>query len=247
MDIPILFAFTAGIVAAFNPCGVAMFPAYVGYQFGSSRGLTNPVSANPLRLLVKGLSLGVLVTAGFIIVFGTVGLVLALGGRFIGPILPISGLFVGLIISILGLWLLWTGRVMKLSSLDRVSFGRIGGAWQTFLFGVAYAIVSLSCALPVFLAAIGIIVGSGISVGGTLNIAVGALAYGLGMGAIMTGVTVVALFFEDATTRLVSRLLPWVDRVGKIAMVFAGIYITYYWSLGKGREILLLRLDQLFS
>ena len=80
-----------------------------------------------------------------------------------------------------------------------------------------------------------------------MNIAVGALAYGLGMGAIMTGVTVVALFFEDATTRLVSRLLPWVDRVGKIAMVFAGIYITYYWSLGKGREILLLRLDQLFS
>ena len=247
MDIPIVFAFSAGIVAAFNPCGIAMFPAYVGYQLGSSQGLPNPVSSNPLRLLAKGLFLGVLVTAGFIVVFGTVGFVLAFGGRFIRPILPVAGLFVGLIISILGLWLLWTGHVMKLPSLARLSFGRIGGAWQTFLFGVAYAIASLSCALPIFLAAIGIIVGSGVSVGGTLNIAVGTLAYSLGMGAIMTGVTVVALFFEDATTRLVSRLLPWVDRVGKIAMVFAGAYITYYWSVGKGKELLLLRLEQLFS
>ncbi len=148
MDIPIFFAFTAGIVAAFNPCGVAMFPAYIGYQFGSSRGLKTPVSSNPVRLLVKGLVLGVLVTTGFIIVFGAVGLVLALGGRFIGPLLPISGLFVGLMITVLGSWLLWTGRVMKLSSLDGVSFGRIGGAWQTFLFGIAYAIAS-SQVIPV--------------------------------------------------------------------------------------------------
>ena len=34
-DIPIAFSFSAGIVAAFNPCGGAMLPAYIGYQIGS--------------------------------------------------------------------------------------------------------------------------------------------------------------------------------------------------------------------
>ena len=30
------FAFGGGLVAAFNPCGAAMFPAYVGYQLDAA-------------------------------------------------------------------------------------------------------------------------------------------------------------------------------------------------------------------
>ena len=34
VDIHLFFAFSAGAAAAFNPCGAAMFPAYVGYHIG---------------------------------------------------------------------------------------------------------------------------------------------------------------------------------------------------------------------
>ena len=74
LEIPFVFAFSAGLVAAFNPCGAAMFPAYVGYQldaFATERTLLGSV--------IQALLLGLAVTAGFIVVFGGVGIVLALG------------------------------------------------------------------------------------------------------------------------------------------------------------------------
>ena len=65
LSVPIYFAFTAGIIAAFNPCGMAMFPAYVGYQIGSISG-----SNSVLRLTITGLTRGVAVTLGFVTVLG---------------------------------------------------------------------------------------------------------------------------------------------------------------------------------
>ena len=49
MDVSLLFALSAGMVAAFNPCGAAMFPAYVGFQLGSSTE-----SDNIFLILLKG-------------------------------------------------------------------------------------------------------------------------------------------------------------------------------------------------
>ena len=34
---PLGFAFAAGVAAAFNPCGFAMLPAYMGLYMGSAR------------------------------------------------------------------------------------------------------------------------------------------------------------------------------------------------------------------
>jgi len=31
----LIFTFSSGLIAAFNPCGVLMFPAYIGYQLKS--------------------------------------------------------------------------------------------------------------------------------------------------------------------------------------------------------------------
>ena len=118
---------------------------------------------------------------------------------------------------------------------------------STFLFGIAYALASVSCALPIFLAAIGIVVGSGLTVGTFLNVVLGSLSYSLGMGIVMTGVTLSALFFENSLSRIISRATVYVDILGKIAMLSAGIYLIWYWLMGDGRIILELRVDQLIS
>ena len=90
MDVSILFAFTAGTVAAFNPCGAAMFPAYVGFHLSKSSS-----SRSPLFILLKGLSIGFTLTIGFVVVFGVFGIFLALGFRLFGSLLPFIGLGIG--------------------------------------------------------------------------------------------------------------------------------------------------------
>ena len=240
MDVSILFAFTAGTVAAFNPCGAAMFPAYVGFHLSKSSS-----SLSPFFILIKGLFIGLTLTIGFVVVFGVFGILMALGFRLFGSLLPFIGLAIGTSIFLTGLWLLLTKRSLAVNVFGDLSFGSFRGINQTFMFGIAYALASLSCALPVFLSAVGIVVGSGVSVVGVANVVVGSLAYSLGMGLIMMSVTVSVLYFEDATQRLVGILIPYVELIGKLSMVVAGAYIIVYWLIGDGAELLQYRLGQI--
>jgi cytochrome c biogenesis protein CcdA len=240
MTITVLFAFAAGLIAAFNPCGAAMFPAYVGFQLSKRQE-----SQNFFKVILNGLNLGLFVTLGFISVFGVFGLIFALGGTFLTTALPIIGLLVGIIVIVTGIFLI-ISRKNLVFKLPFSQMGNLNTSKQTFLFGVAYALASLSCALPVFLAAIGVVIGTGLNTSSVLNILIGTLSYSMGMGLIMTGVTLSVLFFEDATSRMVNRIIPLFSLVGKLAMIFGGIYIVWYWALGSGRELLALRIVELF-
>lgn len=241
IDVPILFAFSAGLAAAFNPCGAAMFPAYVGYQLGTLETETNPVKSG-----LMGILLGLSATAGFIVVFGLVGVVLAAGGRVVGQFLPFVGLGIGVIIAGTGLWLLVTRRKIAIMSASRVNLGQGKGLRSVFLFGIAYATASLSCALPLFLVAVGIVAGQTLSAGGVAETIVGSVVYGLGMGAVMVGATLGIVFFKELVSRWIRVMMLYVEPVGKLAMVGAGLYLVYYWSLGKGSDLLALRAEQLF-
>lgn len=241
IDVPLAFAFSAGTVAAFNPCGAAMFPAYVGYQLGSAEGEQNPVVA-----ALKGIMLGLAATAGFIVVFGLVGLILAAGGRAVGDILPFAGLGVGVIIAGLGLWLLISRKKIGIMAASRLNMGGGKGLKQVFLFGIAYAVASLSCALPIFLAAAGVVVGQSFSAGGFAETIIGSLAYGLGMGVIMIAAAVGIVFFKGLVQGLIRKIFPLIEPVGNLAMVGAGAYLIYYWTAGTGRELLDLSIEQYF-
>jgi len=247
MDIPIFFAFTAGMVAAFNPCGAAMFPAYVGYQFGSTHSTSKRGAISTLGLVLQGVGLGTTVTFGFIAVFGGVGMILALGGRFIAPVLPVVGLMVGISITTAGFWLLISKKTLTFTIFAGTRLGGLDGGDRTFLFGIGYALASLSCALPVFLAAVGIVFGAGLSSGGVLKVLFGSLVYSLGMGCVMTCVTIAALFFERSITALLAGVLPWMERVGNFVMVMAGLYIVYYWLAGAGKDVLIFRVQQFLA
>jgi cytochrome c biogenesis protein CcdA len=247
MDIPVLFAFSAGVVAAFNPCGAAMFPAYVGYHIGGIQEHERGSKLYLVKILLRGFRLGFLVTVGFLSVFGSIGILLSVGAGFLAPILPFVGLAVGVSITFLGLWLLITGKNIAFISMSTVKVGGFNGGMSTVLFGCGYALASLSCALPIFLAAVGIVVGAGLSSGRTLQIVFGTISYSLGMGIVMTGITLTALLFEEAISRLITQLLGWINIVGKLTMVVAGLYINFYWLIGEGSEVLWMRMETLLQ
>ena len=240
-DVAFWFAFTAGVAAAFNPCGAAMFPAYVGYQLD-----TATVERHPLASGARGVVMGLAVTAGFLVVFGGVGLVLALGGRLIGKFLPFLGLGVGVAIMALGLWLIISRRKIGIMAAGRVDLGGGKGIRQVFLFGIAYAIASLSCALPIYLAAVGIVIGQTLSAATFIDTILASVTYGIGMGSILMAATLGVVFFKEIVQKGMRKIFPLIEPIGNLAMVGAGAYLIYYWTAGSGSELLRLRAGEIF-
>ena len=60
---PLLYAFTLGLVAAVNPCGFPLLPAYLSLFVGED------TVGRPQRNL-RALGAGASVAAGFVVVFG---------------------------------------------------------------------------------------------------------------------------------------------------------------------------------
>ncbi|MGH2669170.1 MAG: cytochrome c biogenesis CcdA family protein, partial [bacterium] len=60
IDAPLALGFAAGMVAAFNPCGFAMLPAYVSWFLGleTNEG-QQPAQAGVFRSLAVGASVSV--------------------------------------------------------------------------------------------------------------------------------------------------------------------------------------------
>jgi len=233
MEIPIIFAFFSGMAAAFNPCGAAMLPAYIGFQLGTYKSGENLIS-----LMIHGISFGLLSTLGFISLFSLVGVILITGGYFIGKFLPIFGLITGLSICGIGIWLVFTNTNISIQSASKVNLGNTQGIWNMYIFGIGYGIASLSCALPLFLVAVGLIAGTSLSSGKIIETIIGCIIYGLGMGVVLILTSIGTIFFKQAISATINKLMKYIEIIGKLGMIVAGSYLIYYWILGKGSGLI---------
>ncbi len=220
---PLGFAFAAGMASAVNPCGFAMLPAYLGLYLGSNQ------EAPPKHQLGKALLVGLSVTAGFVVLFGTAGLIIAIGARSaIVGILPWLGLGIGIILAVTGAWMVGGGKLY--SGLAARAASRIGDPSQVspkgyFLFGLSYGTASLGCTLPIFLT----VVGTSLAVS-DLGASFGQfLLYALGMGLVIMALTLGLAVAKGAMVGAVRKALPYVQPVGAWLMVIAGAYIVFYW------------------
>jgi cytochrome c-type biogenesis protein len=224
--LPLGIAFGAGMVAAVNPCGFAMLPAYLSLYLGTEEESFSERSA--AKRLLRALLVGSLVCSGFVVLFGAAGLVISAGGSFLLGATPVLGVLVGEALVVLGLWML-VGRSMNSGSFGRLA-ARLGdpgkvGPRGFFVYGLAYGAASLGCTLPTFLA----VVGSAIAAGGVAEGAWRFVVYGLGMASVLVTLTVaLALFKANFLTR-VRKAVPYVQRASAVLLVLAGAYVLYYW------------------
>lgn len=238
----ILFAFFAGLVAAFNPCGAAMFPAYVGYQLEISEAIYNPY-----RLILHGLFVALITTLGFIFVFSGIGILLGFTSWFLIDLMPFLGFGVGLTILLVGLFLLISKKKFGILIASRVNFAEGKGVFRLFLFGVGYAVASLSCALPVFIAAIGISIGKGDpNFGGFIEVIFATFVYAIGMGTTILFATVGVISIKGAAIILIKKVFPYFEIVGNLLMIAAGAYIIYYWLFGTGQALMQIKINTIF-
>ncbi|MBI4338961.1 MAG: cytochrome c biogenesis protein CcdA [Chloroflexi bacterium] len=230
LEIPVAYAFGAGMVATVNPCGFVMLPAYVAYHLGLADD-----TVHPFWRAARGMAMGLMATLGFVVLFGAVGAVIAAGGRVLIRFFPYAGLAIGISLVVLGLYLLFTGRHLGLLVASRVQGPqKLKGAGQFFLFGLAYGLCSLGCTLPVFL----VVVFSALAAGKFLSGFVQFISYGLGMGLVLVVMTLGVVFFKEALSQGLRAFMPYVEKVGNLALVAAGTYLVYYWTLGKGAALL---------
>ncbi|MER3545379.1 MAG: cytochrome C biogenesis protein [Chloroflexota bacterium] len=221
MNLPDLaFAFSAGMLATVNPCGFALLPAFIAYTLGTNE--TGFDGRPLLRRAGEGLILGLLVTLGFLAVFVGVGLVVSAGGRWLVRAFPWLAVAVGLILVGLGLWLL-SGRSLYLNIAAPQPDLRRRGVRSLFLFGVAYAVASLSCTLPVFL----VVVGGALAAGGLLPGLTQFISYGVGMGTVLIAISIGAAAFKGAVAARLRLVMPYVTRLSALLLILAGGYLIY--------------------
>ncbi len=218
------FAFVAGAVATVNPCGFAMLPAYLGLYLGEQDA--DHISL-PSRLR-RAMWVGSIMTAGFILLFGTAGIAIGAGAQSITEYVPWIGLGIGIILAIVGSWLLSGGNLY--SGLALRAAGAMGSPGRTgargyFVFGLSYGIASMSCTLPIFLA----VVVSTFAVSGIVAATGQFILYALGMGSVIMLLTLGIGVFKGAMVGSLRKALPYMHPISAVLMISAGSYIVYYW------------------
>jgi cytochrome c biogenesis protein CcdA len=227
--LPFGYAFGAGLLAAVNPCGVLLVPSLVAYYLGES---SSGVGEDWVDRAGRALLFGMMATVGFLCLFALVGTVFAASGRALGEWFPRGGLAVGVGLAALGVWTVISGQAIGMASAGRaMGVVRLApGPRSPFLFGAAYGVASLACTLPVFL----VVVGTALTAGGFGAGAAQFVAYGLGMGSMLTTVILAAAFFSSAVTRTLKGVLPYMHRAGASLLVGAGLFMIYYWLSPAG-------------
>lgn len=219
---PIALAFTAGMVATFNPCGFSLLPAYIGVFVSGDR-----TAERTDRRLIRALGVAAAVSVGFVIVFAVVGIVIdsiASGAR---RQLPWITIVIGGMLILAGLATIagWKPR-LPIAAPD-LARGRQGvGAMVGY--GATYAIASLSCTIGPFLA----VTGTALSQSAVEGIAT-YVAYALGMGSIILTLSVASTIAHNTVANHMRRLSRAAPRLGGALMVLAGGYAAWYgrWEL----------------
>lgn len=219
IDAPLAYAFTTGMVATVNPCGFAMLPAYLGFFLGAE----DDHDRDLLSGLVRGLVVGAAVSAGFLVVFALTGLVVSWTSIGVGEISPWFTVAIGAVLVVGGIAFIrgWSPAIL-LPRLDKG--GRDGTLWSMFVFGVSYAIASLSCTLPVFTTVVVTTfsrenVGSGVAT---------FVAYGLGMAMLLMVLTLTLALARQGLVTALRRVLPHVHKISGVIMALMGAYLVWW-------------------
>ena len=214
-------AFAVGLVAAFNPCGFAMLPAYLSYFVS----LESSEEANIGRNIFRGLVVGLTLTVGFVLFFGTVGLLTStiVSQGAIQSRLSWATFIIGILMVPLGIAMLF-GYEPKLL-VPRLNKGGTSRQLPSiFLFGVSFAVVSLGCTAPLFFATV---VGSFESRNlweGTLVF----LAYAGGMSLIVMILTLATALGRNEIATSMRKVLPYVSKISGGFLVLAGGFLILY-------------------
>lgn len=220
-------SFLKGLVAAVNPCAFVLLPTYLAFFLGMEASHPGDQRATVRRALVVSGS----VSAGFMAVFVVIGLLSEYVTRWIEENAKYFTLVIAITFVVVGIAML-TGRKLPIST-PRLAFDSRGRSVGTMaLYGVAYAVSSISCTLPLFMTTM---IGNGRRDGFGSGVA-HVVAYGAGMALIVTSLTVALALANTSLLGVLRRGSQHVDRVAAVLVVLSGLYLVYYFWVVEVNE-----------
>lgn len=213
-DLSLVFA--AGVFATFNPCGFAMLPAYLTMLVNSSALPTSKV-----QMTRRAVQFALLMSLGVISVFALFAAVIFPVSTSIQRYLPIVTITIGALLIVLGIATL-LGRALFLKKLWSPNVAPSTRAKSLYLYGVTFALGSVSCTIGPLLAA----------TSKTLNLGLIAtvrtyLFYAFGMCVTIVVVALIALF-SQATLNKVRNSMRIVEIISSIFLVMVGLYLIIF-------------------
>src|SRR5690606_21480872 len=205
-----------------------MLPAYLGYFLGTEG---DDVDRDTTSSLMRGLAVGLTVSAGFLVLFAVAGMVVSWTSIGVGKISPWFTVAIGAVLLAGGIAFArgWSPKVL-LPRLDKG--GRDRGLWSMFVFGLSYAIASLSCTLPVFTTVVVTTFSRRSFTSGVATFA----AYGAGMGMLLIVLTLTLALARRGMATWLRKALPHVHRVSGAIMALVGAYLVW-WGIYEIRLI----------
>ena len=214
------YSFILGVMAAVNPCGFVLLPTYLVYYLGTE---LNREDENKTTTLRRGLSVGMAVSSGFIGLFLVVGIISRAFTTVISENAKYAALVIGIALVAMGIAMLfgWKPPIAQ----PNVSVERERTTWNMFLFGIVYAIASIGCTIGLL---ISVILGS-VNRHGFVSGVISIVLYGLGMGLLVTSLTVALAFARVGLVSTIKKSFKWFDKVSAVFVVLTGLYLSWYW------------------
>lgn len=214
-------AFAAGLVAALNPCGFAMLPAYLALVV---RGDADGEHSDALTALGRALAATAAMALGFIAVFGTFGLLTIAAASTVQRYLPYVTVIIGVVLVAVGVWLLLGRDLMALIPTAGTRWAPTARLGSMFGYGLSYAVASLSCTVGPFLVVTGMAFKGGSRLGGVLVY----VAYAAGFTLVVGALAVAAALASSAVADRMRRIIPYLNRISGTLLVVVGLYVGYY-------------------
>jgi cytochrome c biogenesis protein CcdA len=213
-------SFTAGLLAAINPCGFVLLPTYLVYFLGMENLRPGAERAS----LLPAVKVSLAVSAGFMSIFVVIGAITKLSTDWFVVKAQWISLLIGVALVVLGVAMLFGYRLpFTTPKLDIGERDRSVGSM--YVFGLAYAVASIGCTIVPFT---GVVLGSFSTRGLRTGIAAIAL-YGVGMALLVTGLTVTLAFANTALLRVLRRGMAWFEQLAGILLILTGMYLCWYW------------------
>ena len=238
----VALAFTSGMVAAFNPCGFSLLPAYIGAFV-----LGDDIADHTDRRVIRAVGVAAAVSVGFVVVFSTIGLVIDLIADGVQEQLPWVTIVVGGALTVVGAATVAGWRPRLGLTMPQLMSGSRNTAVAMVGYGVTYAVASLSCTIGPFLA----VTGAALT-GSAWNAAGAYLAYSLGMGAVILAISLASALAHTTVATHVRRFSRVAPRIAGLLMMLAGMYAVWYgrWELAVyggdlGRDPLIGRIEDI--
>jgi len=210
-----LISFAAGLLTFFSPCAFIMFPIYVAYL------LNIKPTQSPL---ISGLMIGVLASLSVSSVFLTIGFLSSLILMQLMAVHYYIQIGLSLILIIVGVVLLLGGKASL--SLNVSFLRRKGGFYYlSVMYGIAYALVSLSCSFPVFFV---VVISSSIEQG--LVVAFTSfIVYTLGLIVPMVLVAVVTVMSKELILSMYKRVAKYVEKISGLLLIITALYTLLHY------------------